>query len=743
MHAVNEEVGDEQSSMNKSQMSGAENSMMIEEDVEGDLKIRQDLDKPISIRPRVSASHEDTMKEIGSSYVAPSRPLIKFQFIKKRREFAQVCKLNEKDASEGLIEFRSIVSDPSFSTHVKKRTIDMGLQGHNPTQESSTQTNWNRKINRIIQTASGDLLKIVDEESSEFLGFIQNAYAMMEEALQSNEIVNIFEDDFAVIPYEDAPQTDAKLTNDISELKAIMAIKYTAGKRISCLQIQPPIPGNKTRFVAASYMGNYNFDEKIELWGRALKASILLWDVEDASALKPILELQSPLEITNFEFNPKDPFMIIGGASNGQIVMWEFGSTLKQILADKKSNKTKQERPDDVPGVKHVLISSLQDPNTMMPPTPNLVSRMVPSHKSSVVCLKWTPNNYDMDTKRQLWNINPNTTGDYTQFVSLSEDGQVLLWDIKFQEKDPRKNPEVGWKAFFAIQMVRPEGGGPMGGSQVCFLKNQKNGSLLGASDEGEMFVFDWGQKPGEENTKIEYINRIWNSERSYRPCIALEKSSFFEDIVMTVHDFHFCLWKLDTDIPIFSSPILAGGQLTCGTFSPTRPGVILVGRSDGILEVWDLTDQSHKCIIPYQVGSFGVSYIKFQEGTSNMVNVGDMEGALHVLMLPQNLSKKVGNEENTMNEFFLREVRRVDYFRKRFDIRDELHKKKQEDKEREEQHKESKEFTKKEDADHHKRTEEDAMEDEYEAFVTRYMDEFIEKKEKPPVDPKAVPAKK
>ena len=237
-----------------------------------------------------------------------------------------------------------------------------------------------------------------------------------------------------------------------------------------------------------------------------------------------------------------------------------------------------------------------------------------------------------------------------------------------------------------------------MGGAQLCFLKNQKNGSVLGTSDEGELFVFDWSQKPTEESTKIEYVTRIWQSERSYRPCTGLDRSSFFEDIIMTIHDFYFCIWKLDTDVSIFTSCTVGNAQITCGYFSPTRPGVILIGRSDGVLDVWDLTDISHKPIMPYQVGSIGISCIRFQDGSPSVVNVGDMEGALHVLLLPQNLTKKVGNEENTMNEFFMREVRRVAYFKNRFEIREEESKKKRELLEKEEQLREAKEFAKKED---------------------------------------------
>jgi len=31
--------------------------------------------------------------------------------------------------------------------------------------------------------------------------------------------------------------------------------------------------------------------------------------------------------------------------------------------------------------------------------------------------------------------------------------------------------------------------------------------------------------------------------------------------------------------------------MITCGGFSPFRPGVIIIGRNDGWIDIWDLMD--------------------------------------------------------------------------------------------------------------------------------------------------------
>jgi len=59
---------------------------------------------------------------------------------------------------------------------------------------------------------------------------------------------------------------------------------------------------------------------------------------------------------------------------------------------------------------------------------------------------------------------------------------------------------------------------------------------------------------------------------------------------------------------------------------------------------------------------------------------VGDNEGSLRVLVLPSNLSRKAAGEENTIEDFYQREVKRVEYFQGRFTIRDEESRKKKTD---------------------------------------------------------------
>lgn len=188
-----------------------------------------------------------------------------------------------------------------------------------------------------------------------------------------------------------------------------------------------------------------------------------------------------------------------------------------------------------------------------------------------------------------------------------------------------------------------------MGLSRVLFHPKQNTTTFWAASDEGDLLMIDWSVKPvgnaNEEGNKYaEYVKLTYDSDRNYRPVYALERSPFFEDLILTVHDFHFCIWKtsIDFDHPIFRSANTFGSHNTCGAFSPTRAGVIFITKTDGI-DVWDFVDQSNKPSLTLNFATSAITYFKFQyfkhEDKKQYMAYGDeQDGTLFLYEVPPNL---------------------------------------------------------------------------------------------------------
>lgn len=73
---------------------------------------------------------------------------------------------------------------------------------------------------------------------------------------------------------------------------------------------------------------------------KSSKSFILFWNYEDMHAIDPLLILTSPLEILTFEFNPKDPNVIVAGTINGQILLWDLKNVQLGQTTKKKGKKS-------------------------------------------------------------------------------------------------------------------------------------------------------------------------------------------------------------------------------------------------------------------------------------------------------------------------------------------------------------------------------------------------------------------
>lgn len=156
--------------------------------------------------------------------------------------------------------------------------------------------------------------------------------------------------------------------------------------------------------------------------------------------------------------------------------------------------------------------------------------------------------------------------------------------------------------------------------SRLLLEKDQSNPLFWATSDEGDLVLIDWSVKPlpsTDEAPKItEYVKMTYESEKEYRPALCLERSTFFKNLLLSVHDFHFALWKIDLEgyeSPIFRSTTCTNtAHNTCGAFSPSRPGVIFISKTDGI-DVWDFLDQSNKPSLTMSFATSVITYMRFQ----------------------------------------------------------------------------------------------------------------------------------
>ena len=373
--------------------------------------------------------------------------------------------------------------------------------------------------------------------------------------------------------------------------------EYCKSKSVSCIKFHP----TKEHLVAMSLVEYFKqFENRVELLGISFDAYVLVLNFSDPHIISSNYILQTPVEITTIEWHPENPRMLIGGAINGQIVAWDLGSVEHRITTDGRK-PTVARMPDEESDKTQQAAVKLRQ---------LILSQVEKSHKSYVSDIKFIPKDVKVDRRAGV-------TGRQDFFISSSEDGYVHIWDTRSITPDElaKNTKRFEWIPLQSVNLHRQDGSGEIGIARILFESGQNSPTFFAASDEGDFIFVDWSIKPAGEDVKIaENVRKTYESERNYRPTLALERSPFFDDLVMTIHDYHFAIWKtsIETqDKPIFRSANTFNSQNTCGAFSPTRPGVIFITKQDGI-DVWDFLDQSNRPSLTINFATSPITFFRF-----------------------------------------------------------------------------------------------------------------------------------
>ena len=97
------------------------------------------------------------------------------------------------------------------------------------------------------------------------------------------------------------------------------------------------------------------------------------------------------------------------------------------------------------------------------------------------------------------------------------------------------------------------------------------------------------------------------------------------------------------------------------------------IGREDGNVDIWDLLEKTHEPAQSQNICITMITYIKPWTFSSKQqfIAVADYYGTLHILEIPWTLSHPSLNEVSSVNYYFEREVRHLEYVQQRKEIRE------------------------------------------------------------------------
>ncbi|KAI5058000.1 hypothetical protein GOP47_0028015 [Adiantum capillus-veneris] len=583
-----------------------------------------------------------TEREIDAMSLRSSREKIVVKASRKWKEFGTSWSFADRDAMEtfssGTMECRPF-KDQSYDKALAEQEV--AIQSVPNVKNVAAQTIQDIPRNNVVQYQPQDFQEdfvkevLTSEELCSFLGTVKSRLTY---ALQQNEAVDLFEDDFANLAEEEDHPGHKAITN-IMEYQSFSDLLYSKGKMVSSIDWMP----GKHGVLAAACSESKSFDERLQVSGKPSNSYVMIWSFSDP--IYPQIILESPSDIFSLRFNPTKPTLIAGGCYNGQVILWDISAAEEQVGKNEKESvkgfkKDKdEERRRKAPKVMFSLLS--------------FVSK---SHTAIVSDLHWLPDVQVLEGPQKLVR---QYSQEASMLVSIAADGKIIFWDaslkkhedIDLEVLDETKSAELAsekykWSPVLQVDLTSsktPE-------RQVGLLK------IILSSDSRFFCCNESGDiLDGDINTsnRCELVKNI--SECHNGQVRSLQRSPFFEDIILSVDVWTFALWRVGFKKPIFVSRSVEG-YLTAGCWSPSRPGVIYIGSIDGSIEVWDLLDHSHQPSLIASVGSCQVTSLEFCLASPQLLAVGDIQGILHIMEIPRRLRRMQHKEKALMQKFFERQ---------------------------------------------------------------------------------------
>lgn len=686
------------------------------QEAEGEIEVVVPKYEPPVPKPWV---HLGSEIEIRDEVAFEKRSKINLKAVRLRRDFGQTYSFTDRGPLEKdcYVEY-CLPKEGNFD--LRRMELDKFIQAIPILKTVGTQTDWKQPRNACTQYiprtfTEEEIIQI--EELPNYLEFMKKVTPRFEQALQQNEIMEVFFDDWQHLG-TDIDMTVNQAINQLREYQSFCDLKYSKDKAITCIQWHPTFRG----IIAFSAAENLTFDERIDFSHQILLSPslILIWSFTDP--IHPQLLLQAPEDIYCFQFNPSDPNIVAGGCINGQVVLWDISQYVNRLKLPKGGQKKNC-----------VYLPGFEDASYFETPIVRYcaLSSIEYSHIECITDISWIPDHIDinrlgvtLENKEQWCN----------QLMTCAVDNQILIWDTrnpKLTHRDsekPKKTVSVlsnvpdtyrhldlTWKPLLKINLNKSEAGADYSPTKISISEIQGDRNFLTKKDEnkgddysnkpgsgkekkvlqavntrlfvgteiGELLYVDWMPHKDSDSGKLVTAKPDFCHTFHDGPICALKRSPFNKHVLLVVGGWNFTLWKEGvTTGPLLQCSYMS--HVACdGCWSPTRPSVFYIARKDGTIDVWDVLDKTHEPFLSQNITPFCITSIVPIEFSQKrqLLAVGDNSGTLHVLEVPWSLRTLMMNEVVSFNHYIERETKRQAFVVNRWNLREQEKRNKELDK--------------------------------------------------------------
>ncbi|XP_046986297.1 dynein axonemal intermediate chain 3-like [Schistocerca americana] len=513
--------------------------------------------------------------------------------------------LSERDPCEEDGTYTAVGIEEIDKVTIHRRRYDTGVQAVPEVQSSEVQTHPGLPVNVWSQYSYdvdeiGQLQPDILVRSSRFLKAKQSE---IEDALKYNEAFDHHKDDYQnLILRKRDTEIPKQLTYEEQEI--FIDVRLCKGKIISCAAWHPKREG----YFATAYVSNrpgrhfsgvdtaseYLPDVEDSPENIHDRNPVLLWSFKDRFHSK--LTLLSPRPVQCLKFCPHNADILVGGLTNGQIVIWDLTENLRRIEGELDTSEWRA------------------------------------VERTSLVCRDGV-----------LEKVPP--TSPTLQFLSCSLDGHMYGWNL-LEVPTPKRKKVVQKKSA-----KRPRSEGPErtpvspyaklhGLLQPHFKVSADypissfssplpaiSGNRLSETDE---VASTYGEIRPEEALQFTSMADVHDG-----PIEALERSHFVEEILISLGGRVFAIWSEDyKGQPLYWRQYKI--RLTACRWFLHRPSMFLIAREDGRFETWNwFLDSCQPIHITDVLGKPLTGIYQSPINHDNIFGVADSGGTFRIFNVP------------------------------------------------------------------------------------------------------------
>ncbi|KAG5900087.1 hypothetical protein JTB14_016057 [Gonioctena quinquepunctata] len=662
-------------------------------------------------------------EEVDEAIVKNSRPLIEVEVESQYPIFStkvQFKTVKAEERRDGYMELRYVDEDLE---HVYRKRIDASVQvaPQYILAEAQTICTYPSNAATQYQYEVDESENLLEKCKKSIISYAEQNIGDLTELLKVNGAINLYSDDYSALMTSDPRFSKATPPQEVKEYMSFMDVNLCKGKMISDAVWHPMWTGT----IAIAYADaapNVCQSGPIQE-DSVLKAvhgvnPVLIWSCLDG--LKPKLILETPREVHKLAFCNFDENILIGGLNNGQIIIWDIRKKLQKVEELEILTPAQQKYRTYM----HSLMGWMKNIHDLSIVRATAISDLRYSHRGPITGITWLSPYYAFSKIGNLKKIPDTSEINSMQFLTASEDGSILIWDLlkkptvqaggfkprklkRLQKRpsalmidvSPYHTLHLNLKPLYKVNLRKKDkkllaisnchmNYCTMKYEQVNLEKIKKDvfrerilykpifdrstqkqlsAELHLGSMEGDYLHVSWEGQDFDSGEIVNSENATSLSSTKFHdgPVTSVQISED-SNVILTVGGRVFALWR--SDFP--NRPILwraCRHMYTSGDWNIYQPYMFMNKIMNGDVESWMMSYNSKKPIFSLTFSSqfLTASAIHPQMGVKHGIyGAGDKQGAFRLFLFPDDtLPQSIGEKNSHFQEFINHEVDRKKIF--------------------------------------------------------------------------------